>query len=89
MQTLIYGEGEGKQPKPVYPEQANRGGQEGTVVVRFSVGPNGRVLAAEAISPSPWGALNREALRTIREQWRFQPGPVRLYEVAIRFQLTK
>ena len=89
VQTLIYGEGEGKQPRPTYPVQAIRAGQEGTIVVRFSVGADGRVLAAEPSSPSPWGALNREALRVVREQWRFQPGPVRLYEVAIRFELKK
>jgi TonB family protein len=89
LQTLTFGEGEGKQPKPVYPPPAVRAGQEGTVVVRFSVGTDGRVLAAETSAPSPWGALNREAVRVVREQWRFQPGPVRLHEVAIRFELKK
>lgn len=89
VQTLTYGEGEGNQPAPGYPVAARRAGQEGTVVIRFSVGADGRVLAAEPSSPSPWGALNREALRVVREQWRFKPGAVRLYEVAIRFQLTK
>lgn len=89
VQKLIFGDGEGNQPAPGYPAAARRAGQEGTVVIRFSVGAEGRVLAAEPSSPSPWGALNREALRVVREQWRFKPGPVRLYEVAIRFQLTK
>jgi len=89
VQTLTYGEGEGNQPAPGYPVAARRAGQEGTVVIRFSVGADGRVLAAEPSSPSPWGALNREALRVVREQWRFKPGPVRLYEVAIRFELRK
>lgn len=89
VQTLTYGEGEGRQPKPDYPPYAQRAGQEGTVVVRLTVGTDGRVLAAEASSPSPWGALNREALRTVREKWRFQPGPVRLYDVPIRFELDK
>ncbi len=89
VQTLVFGEGEGQQPKPGYPLYAKRAGQEGTVVVRLTVGTDGRVLAAEASSPSPWGALNREALRTVRERWRFQPGPVRLYDVPIRFELDK
>ncbi|KAF0176757.1 MAG: TonB family protein [Limisphaerales bacterium] len=89
VQTLTFGDGEGNQPAPRYPDSARRAGQEGTVVVRFSVGADGRVLAAEPSSPSPWGALNREALRVVREQWRFKPGPVRLYEVAIRFELRK
>lgn len=89
VQTLTYGLGEGRQPAPRYPEAARRAGQEGTVVVRFSVGADGRVLAAEPSAPSPWGALNREAIRVVREQWQFMPGPVRLFEVAIRFELKK
>ena len=89
VQTLTFGEGEGTQPAPRYPDTARRAGQEGTVVIRFSVDADGRVRAAEPSSPSPWGALNREALRVVREQWRFKPGPARLCEVAIRFELKK
>lgn len=89
VQTLTFGEGVGKQPAPKYPEAARRAGQEGTVAIRFSVGDDGRVLAAESSVPSPWDSLNREALRVVREQWRFPPGSVRLYEVAIRFELRK
>ncbi len=89
VESLTFGYGDGDQPAPDYPFAARRAGQEGTVVVRFSVGADGRVLAAEPSSPSPWGALNREAVRVVRDQWRFKPGPVRLHEVAIRFELTK
>lgn len=89
VQTLTFGEGEGTQPAPRYPDTARRAGQTGTVVIRFSVGTDGRVLAAEPSAPSPWGALNREALRVVREQWRFKPGAARLCEVAIRFELKK
>lgn len=89
VQTLTYGQGEGRQPAPRYPETARRAGQEGTVIIRLSVGTDGRVLAAEPSAPSPWSALNREAVRVVREQWQFQPGPVRLFEVAIRFELKK
>jgi TonB family protein len=89
VQTLTFGEGEGTQPAPRYPDTARRAGQEGTVVIRFTVGADGRVLVAEPSAPSPWGALNREALRVVREQWRFKPGPARLCEVAIRFELKK
>lgn len=88
-QTLVYGRGEGKQPEPEYPLAARRQGQEGTVVVRFTVGENGRVLTAEAFSPSPWPLLNEAALRVVRERWRFRGGPTRIYDVAIRFNLSK
>ena len=89
MQTLTFGAGDGRQPAPAYPESARRAGHEGTVVVRFSVGADGHVLAAEAEKTSPWSALNREAVRVVREQWRFPPGALRQYEVAIRFELQK
>jgi TonB family protein len=89
VQSLIYGVGDGRQPAPTYPREAVRAGQEGKVNVRFSVGENGRVLTAEAAGPSPWPLLNEEAIRTIRQRWRFPRGPLRLYEVTIRFELQK
>jgi TonB family protein len=89
VQKLTYGQGEGRQPAPEYPLRARREGQEGVVAIRFSVGEDGRVLAAEAVSPCPWKLLNDSALHVVRERWRFSSGAIRLYEVAIRFQLTK
>lgn len=86
--AITYGEGEGKQPAPEYPRQAAREGQEGIVRMRFSVGEHGRVIAAEAVSPSPWPLLNEAALRAVRERWRFRSGPLRIFDVSIRFELT-
>ncbi len=88
-QALTYGQGEGKQAAPRYPVRARNAGQEGTVVVRFSVSETGRVLDAAAATPCPWPLLNEEAVRTVRELWRFRPGALRLYEVAIHFKLRK
>lgn len=88
-QTLTYGRGEGRQPAPEYPRQAMREGQEGSVGIRFSVGENGRVLAAEVASRSPWPLLNEAAARVVRERWRFSAGAPRVYEVSIRFELRK
>jgi protein TonB len=89
VQAITYGQGEGKQPAPDYPSRARREGQEGAVVIRFSVSEDGRVLAAEVFVPSAWPLLNREAVRVVREQWRLRPGPARLCEVSIRFELLK
>ncbi len=89
VQQLVHGHGEGRQPAPDYPPQALRAGQEGTVRVRFSVGENGRVLAAEAAEPCAWGLLNASAIRVVRERWRFPAGAIRLYEVSIRFEIRK
>jgi outer membrane biosynthesis protein TonB len=47
------------------------------------------VVAAEASLPSPWPLLDNAALRVVKSRWRFVPGPMRAYEVAIRFQLNK
>jgi protein TonB len=88
-QPLTFGQGDGKQPAPDYPRESLRQGQEGTVTVRMTVGEDGRVLAAEDSSPSPWPLLNNAAVRVVKSRWRFAPGPVRAYEVAIRFQLNK
>ena len=86
---LTFGQGEGRQPAPDYPRESLRQGQEGTVTVRMTVGGDGRVLAAEASLPSPWPLLDSAALRVVKSRWRFTPGPMRAYEVAIRFQLSK
>lgn len=88
-QPLTFGRGEGRQPAPEYPRQALREGQEGVVTVRMTVREDGRVLAAEASSPSPWPLLNDAAVRVVKSRWRFAPGAVRAYEVAIRFQLNR
>ncbi len=87
VQTLVFGQGEGRQPAPPYPSAAKLGGQQGTVVVRLTVGADGRVQDAEAIRPCPWPSLNQSALRTIRSRWRFQSGATRSYQIAIRFHL--
>lgn len=87
VKTLTFGSGEGKQPAPEYPARARREGQQGVVLVRFTVGENGRVLSAEAAKPSPWPLLNESAVRAVRDRWRFAEGGLRLYEVAIRFQM--
>ena len=86
---LTFGQGEGRQPAPDYPRESLRQGQEGTVTVRMTVAEDGRVLAAEASLPSPWPLLDSAALRVVKSRWRFTPGPLRAYEVAIRFQLSK
>jgi TonB family protein len=88
VQRLTFGEGEGRQLSPEYPQQAIQQHQEGLVVVRLKVAESGQVSSAEAIQPCPWPLLNESALRTVRYKWRFSAGDVRIYDVAIRFQIT-
>lgn len=87
VQRLTFGEGEGRQLSPEYPLQSIQQHQEGVVVVRLTVAENGQVTSAEAIQPCPWPLLNESAVRTVRYKWRFSGGDVRVYDVAIRFQL--
>lgn len=89
VKQLILGEGEGNQPKPDYPRRAEHQRQEGTVIVRLTVGEDGRVASAEAVEASPWLLLNEAALKVVRERWRFTVGSARVYEVVIRFTLSK
>jgi protein TonB len=86
---LTFGVGEGNQPTPEYPFRAKREGQEGTVMVRFTVAEDGHVAAVEAALPSRWPLLNESALRTVKERWHFPPGELRVYVVPIRFELSK
>ncbi len=88
-QTLVFGQGDGRQPAPPYPPRASRQGQEGVVGVRLTVDSAGRVIAAEAAQPCVWPLLNEAAVRTVQERWQFRPGPVRVFDVAIRFRLKK
>ncbi len=88
VQSLTFGQGEGRQPSPEYPAQAIQQHQEGTVVVRLVVGESGQVSSAEATQPCPWPLLNEAALRAVRQQWRFTPGVLRVYDVAIHFQIA-
>lgn len=76
----------GRMPAPSYPEAARRAGQTGTVVVAFTVDTTGRVISAQATSPSSWPLLNEEAVRTVR-RWKFPPGGVMNIQRPIVFQL--
>jgi TonB family protein len=82
---IVYGQGEGQQPKPDYPLEAQIAREYGKVLVRFTIGQDGSVTSAEAIQPCPYPLLNQSAVRTIREEWRFEPGPVRVREIIIEF----
>ncbi|MEO6994323.1 MAG: TonB family protein [Lacunisphaera sp.] len=88
-QTLVFGQGEGRQPAPQYPERSAKLGQEGTVDVRLTVGTDGRVIETVVASPCEWPLLNDAAERTVRHRWRFSRGPTRVYQVAIHFALAR
>ena len=86
--TLSFGSGAGRQPAPNYPLQARRSNQQGTVVVEFIVGVDGKVLSAWVKTGCPYASLNDAAVSTIRSRWKFPAGPARRYRVPIIFRLN-
>lgn len=57
---------------PEYPAAAFKRGQQGWVVVRLNVKPDGRTAKVKVIDALPKGPFDRAAAATVR-RWRFQP----------------
>lgn len=61
--------------QPQYPLAEQRAGRGGTVVIRVTIGTDGRVRAAERVSATSdafWAAAERQALG----RWRFRPATI-------------
>ncbi|MBI4831224.1 MAG: energy transducer TonB [Candidatus Lindowbacteria bacterium] len=59
-------------PKPEYPRDARRNGQEGTVVLLVEVLPNGNVREISIDKSSGFELLDSAAIKAVRK-WRFVP----------------
>lgn len=57
---------------PKYPARAFRHGQQGWVVLRIDVAPDGRTRNVKVVDSQPKGPFDAAARRTVRS-WRFQP----------------
>ena len=79
-------------PAPPYPRQSKRMGEEGTVVIRVLITPEGRAEKAEIRTSSGYARLDDTALTTVKA-WRFVPGKrnglpeAMWFNVPIRFVL--
>jgi protein TonB len=60
-------------PKPSYPPQSRRMGEQGKVVVRVLIGADGVVQKAEIRQSSGFARLDVAALATV-QAWRYVPG---------------
>jgi protein TonB len=58
--------------RPNYPEASRRRGEQGVVRVELLVDPSGRVVDVRVLESSGFGALDAEAVKTVRD-WRFRP----------------
>lgn len=70
-----------------YPEAARESGIEGTVVIRFLVGPQGNLSDIQLVGSDPGGGLGEEALRVVRSMPRWIPGRQNGRPVSVWFTL--
>lgn len=61
-------------PPPPYPALSRRLGESGRVVVRVLIGTDGRAQEARVQRSSGFDRLDRVALETARDHWRYVPG---------------
>ena len=57
---------------PEYPARALQNGDEGYVVLRFTVTETGAVAEPEVVSSEPPGMFDRAAIRAVL-RWKYQP----------------
>jgi len=62
---------------PAYPLVSRLRGEEGSVEVSLSVGPEGRLLAARVLRSSGFAALDRAALKAVKTSRFSTPSPAR------------
>jgi len=85
----------GMNPTPIYPVEARRRAQHGTVLLRIHVAADGSVERVEVARSSGFDLLDDSALDTVRTRWRFIAARregvavASWCEVPIRFALTE
>lgn len=76
---------------PIYPRDAARRGQHGSVVVVIHVAPNGSAAGADILESSGYPLLDKAALDAVRA-WRFRPamanGQTVPFDMPMRFLFT-
>lgn len=78
----------GDRPEPAYPKMAQDLGQQGRVVIAFTVDESGRIVSAEIKESCGFPILDRSALDSVKRHWVFPPGaPNRLFEAPINYVL--
>ena len=73
-------------PQPPYPARSIENGEEGSVRLRVTVEADGKPSAVNLVKSSGYPALDRSALKTVKEQYRFIPATQN--NVAVRSDYT-
>jgi protein TonB len=74
--------------QPDYPSDAMRRNESGTVMVRITVGNDGKPDEVEVVRSSRSRALDRAATQAAK-RWRFRPGQAGSVEVPFEFRLDR
>ena len=87
--TVINTTGQGgDRPEPEYPKLAKELGQQGRVIIAFTVDEAGRIISAEVKESSGSSILDHSAIESVKRHWVFPPGaPNRLFEAPINYVL--
>lgn len=75
-------------PKPPYPDFAERAGMHGTVRLKISVSPSGVIESVSVISTSGYSPLDESAASWVRREWRAPAtGVARSFSQPFNFKL--
>lgn len=77
-----------KRANPKYPRAAFRKGIEGSVLLEFSVDPDGHVLAPRVVEATPPGVFERVALDAVSE-WSYQRLGVEAKSMRVRLTFRR
>lgn len=70
-----------------YPDDARENGIQGTVVIQFIVGTDGKLSRVHAVGTPKGGGLEDEAVRVVKEMPPWQPGKQNGTDVAVQYNL--
>lgn len=75
------------QAKPVYSERARAMGLEGSVVVKYDIEANGRVVNINIISATPKNLFERDVKKAMA-RWRYEPRIAKNLQITFYFKLN-
>jgi protein TonB len=82
--------GGGERPQPPYPRIALEQAEQGSVTLRMTVNPEGRIQSIEVAQSSGFPILDRSALEFVKRRWTVPSGEgTRVYEATISYRLQQ